>query len=87
MKVFVTGVAGQLGHDVVNELNTRGIEAISSDIHEVYSGIQDGSYVTTAPYVQMDITDAETVDRVLSEAGADAVIPVSYTHLTLPTKA
>ena len=74
MKVFVTGVAGQLGHDVVNELNTRGIEAIRSDIHEVYSGIQDGSYVTTAPYVQMDITDAETVDRVLSEAGADAVI-------------
>ena len=27
MKVFVTGVAGQLGHDVMNELNKRGYEA------------------------------------------------------------
>ena len=28
MKVFVTGVAGQLGHDVMNELNKRGYEGI-----------------------------------------------------------
>lgn len=32
MKVFVTGVAGQLGHDVMNELNKRGYEGIGSDI-------------------------------------------------------
>ena len=32
MKVLVTGVAGQLGHDVMNELAERGIEGIGSDI-------------------------------------------------------
>ena len=50
MKVFVTGVAGQLGHDVMNELYQRGIEGIGSDLAPSYSGIADGSAVTTAPY-------------------------------------
>lgn len=35
MKVLVTGVKGQLGHDVVNELEKRGIEAIGVDIQEM----------------------------------------------------
>lgn len=35
MKVFVTGVRGQLGYDVVNELEKRGIEAIGVDIQEM----------------------------------------------------
>ena len=43
MKVFVTGVAGQLGHDVMNELADRGYEGIGSDIGEVYSGLCDGT--------------------------------------------
>ena len=34
MKVFVTGVVGQLGHDVMNELNRRGHDAIGSDVVE-----------------------------------------------------
>ena len=42
MKVLVTGVGGQLGHDVMNELASRGYEGIGSDIKETYSGIQDG---------------------------------------------
>ena len=58
MKVLVTGVGGQLGHDVMNELASRGYEGIGSDIKETYSGIQDGTAVTTMPYVPMDITDA-----------------------------
>ena len=45
MKVFVTGVAGQLGHDVMNELSKRGYEGIGSDIAPEYSGVQDGSAV------------------------------------------
>lgn len=61
MKVFVTGVAGQLGHDVMNELNKRGYEGIGSDIAPEYSGVQDGSAVTTMPYVSLDITDKEAV--------------------------
>ena len=74
MKVFVTGVAGQLGHDVVNELHKRGIEAVGSDIAETYMGIQDGSYMTEAPYVQMDITDGQAVTKVLTEVHPDAII-------------
>lgn len=66
MKVFVTGVNGQLGHDVVNELVIRGHEAFASDITSEYSGISDGSEVTRAPYMQMDITDKAQVDEKLS---------------------
>jgi len=74
MKVFVTGVCGQLGHDVVNELVKRGHEAIGSDIQLQYAGIQDGSAVADAPYVSMDITDKESVLRVIRENNPDAVI-------------
>ena len=56
MKVFVTGVKGQLGYDVVRELEKRGLEAIGVDIEE------------------MDITDAASVDKVITEANPDAVI-------------
>ena len=35
MKVLVTGVKGQLGYDVVNELTKRGIEAVGVDIREM----------------------------------------------------
>ena len=74
MKVFVTGVAGQLGHDVMNELAKRGYEGIGSDIAESYNGIQDGTPVVSMPYVQMDITDKASVEKVLTEVIADAVI-------------
>lgn len=56
MKVFVTGVKGQLGFDVMNELKKRGHEAIGVDIEE------------------MDITDEESVNRVIKAAAPDAVI-------------
>ena len=49
MKVFVTGVAGQLGHDVMNELIKIGYEVIVYDIDPEYSVVQDGSAVTTLP--------------------------------------
>lgn len=74
MKILVTGVAGQLGHDVMNELAARGHEAIGSDIAPEYAGMQDGTAVTTAPYIQMDITDGAAVARVLEETLPDAVI-------------
>ncbi|MBE5979231.1 MAG: dTDP-4-dehydrorhamnose reductase [Paenibacillaceae bacterium] len=56
MKVLVTGVKGQLGYDVVNELKKRGHEAVGVDIEE------------------MDITDEESVNRVIREAAPDSVI-------------
>ena len=74
MKAFVTGVGGQLGHDVMNELAKRGHEGIGSDIAARYSGMEDGTAVCAMPYVQLDITDREAVEKVLSEAAPDAVI-------------
>lgn len=74
MKVFVTGVGGQLGHDVMNELHKRGYEGIGSDIQPSYSGIQDGSAVVQMAYVPMDITDRERVFDVISSIKPDAVV-------------
>ena len=67
MKVFVTGVAGQLGHDVMNELAARGYEGVGTDLLPQYSGIQDGSAVCSMPYISLDITDAEAVARTVRE--------------------
>lgn len=74
MKVFVTGVAGQLGHDVMNELAERGYEGIGSDIAPEYSGVQDGTPVTVMPYVQMDITDAQAAEEKITAAAPDVVV-------------
>ena len=74
MKAFVTGVCGQLGHDCVNELAGRGWEVLGSDIQEVYSGVADGTAVTKAPYVRLDITDREAVHRVIREAKPDVIL-------------
>lgn len=74
MKVFVTGVGGQLGHDVMNELHKRGYEGVGSDIAPVYSGVADGSAVTTMPYVAMDITDAASVRQTLTSVEPDVVV-------------
>ena len=74
MKFFVTGVNGQLGHDVMNELNKRGHEGVGSDIAGAYAGVADGSAVATMPYVGLDITDKEAVLKVIAEIKPDAVI-------------
>ena len=67
MKFFVTGVNGQLGHDVMNELHKRGHEGVGSDIANVYSGVADGSAVTTMPYVSLDITNRDAVLNAVKE--------------------
>ena len=74
MKFFVTGVCGQLGHDVMNNLAARGYDGVGSDIQPAYSGIDDGTAVTKLPYIKMDITDAEAVKRVLRVVQPDVVI-------------
>ena len=65
MKVFVTGVGGQLGFDVMNELSARGYEAVGSDILESCD---------FENYIKLDITNADEVRRVLLEVMPDAVI-------------
>ena len=74
MKFFVTGVAGQLGHDVMNELASRGFAGVGSDLAPEYAGIQDGSAVCTMPYASMDITDAAAVEAVITAAAPDVVV-------------
>ena len=61
MKVSVTGVGGQLGHDVMNELAKRGYAGIGSDVQG------DCDY-------PLDITDASAVEQVLTEVNPDVVI-------------
>lgn len=74
MKVLVTGVAGQLGHDVMNELAKREYDGIGTDIADSYSGVQDNTAVVGMPYVQLDITDAESVEKTIKEINPDVVV-------------
>jgi dTDP-4-dehydrorhamnose reductase len=74
MKILVSGVNGQLGHDVVKNAIVRGHDVIGSDIQPVYSGVADGSAVTSVSYVQLDITDRDAVLSVVKEIRPDAII-------------
>ncbi len=74
MKFFVTGVGGQLGHDVINELAKRGHESVGSDIQPEYSGIAEGDAVAKMSYIQLDITDPTAVEKTIMEVKPDAVI-------------
>ena len=74
MKVFVTGVNGQVGHDVMQELVNRGHRAIGSGSSKIYRGTDS---VADMPYIQMDVTDAEEVMERITELKPDAVIHCS----------
>ena len=73
MKALVTGVAGQLGHDIMKELEVRGITGIGSDLAPAYSGMAADS-VASMPYVQLDITDRQAVQQVLQSVQPDVLI-------------
>lgn len=80
MKVFVTGVAGQLGHDIINELAARNAAGtgiftyVGSDLAPSYAGIQDGTAVTTADYISLDITDENAVINAMREIRPDVIL-------------
>lgn len=74
MRILVTGVNGQLGHDVMNELIKRGHTGIGSDITPTYNGITDCSSITKADYVSLDITDKSSVVKTIKSLNLDAVI-------------
>lgn len=70
MKVLVTGIKGQLGHDVVNELEKRGHEAFGVDIEEM--DITDAGQVrrvmqSTAPDAVIHCSAYTAVDRAEDE--------------------
>lgn len=74
MKVLVTGVSGQLGHDVMNELAKRGYTGVGSDIAPEYSGVDDNTAVVNMEYVQMDITDEKAVDEIITCVNPDVIV-------------
>ena len=76
MKVLVTGVGGQLGYDVVNELAKRGHQPIGTDIvdRENLNIFDSASPMASAPYVKLDITDKEAVFNAIDSVKPDAVI-------------
>ena len=78
MRVFVTGVNGQLGHDVVNELVSRGHHAIGSDISlpkELPISTEALGTKTPDPsFLQLDITNETDVHASLKNLNPDAII-------------
>lgn len=64
MRVLVTGVKGQLGHDVMDELAAKGIEGIGVDVEEMD--------ITDAAVCEKVITEAKP-DAVIHCAAYTAV--------------
>ena len=73
MKVLVTGVCGQLGHDVVNELKKRNYSAVGTDIQTVLNGAQDET-TDAAQYIKLDITDQKAVHEVILNTRPEAIV-------------
>lgn len=86
MRVFVTGVKGQLGYDVVNELEKRGHTAIGVDIEEmditdgeavkrVISGAGPDAVVHCAAYTAVDAAeDNEELCRRVNALGTENIV-------------
>ena len=77
MRVFVTGVAGQLGHDCVIELEQRGHRSIGSDIASIaapFPRANDSTPIAPVDYVQLDITDQSAVRRTIEDMKPDVII-------------
>lgn len=72
MRVFVTGVNGQLGYDTALELVRRGHDVTISGTKEIYSGLPGP--LEKVPYVQLDITARDRVHAVLTDVKPEAVI-------------
>ncbi len=86
MKVLVTGVRGQLGHDVVKELEERGIEAVGTDIQEmditdaasvdrVIRGASPDAVIHCAAYTAVDA--AEENEAVCRKINADGTLHIA----------
>lgn len=73
MKFFVTGVAGQLGYDVLCELISRGYDGIGSDLAPTYTGMTANEIVEER-YVSMDISDHHRVRELLTHHKPDVVV-------------
>ena len=68
MKVFVTGVGGQLGYDVVRECLERGYKVTGSDV------VPEWNAVEGVAYERLDITDRSAVTETLRRLSPDVVV-------------
>lgn len=85
MKVLVTGVKGQLGYDVVNELSSRNIEAVGVDIEEmditspecvnkVIREVNPDAVIHCAAYTAVDAAeDNEEICRKVNRDGTENI--------------
>ena len=74
MKFFVTGVNGQLGHDVMNELRKRGYEGVGSDIAEKYAGVAEVPLLRQCPIISLDITNRDAVMKAIQGGRPDVLV-------------
>ena len=80
MRVFITGVTGQLGFDCAREAVRRGYEVVGSGMRwngKAYSIKPCASGETqkrTIPFVQLDITQKEAVKQAIEKVTPDAII-------------
>ena len=82
MKFFVTGVNGQLGHDVMNELSSRSYEGIGSDIAPKYSGIQHQTLsFTVLPGLLLTLPKTQTSRKRYAKS-----MPLAHNISLLPVK-
>ena len=65
MKVVVTGAGGQVGAALVEDLGRRGYDVLATDIIDCA--------ITTVPFRQLDVTDAEAVLRLFADVSPDIV--------------
>lgn len=88
MKVLVTGYKGQLGYDVVNELEKRGHEAVGVDVEEmditaadavkrVITGTAPDAVIHCAAYTAVDAAeDQEELCRKVNAFGTENIAKV-----------
>lgn len=74
MKIFVTGVGGQLGHDVVKEALSRGYQTVGSDIQPEGAGITETPSPSLYSYLPLDITNREMVWDVIRDVHPDVIV-------------
>ncbi len=71
MKVFVTGVKGQLGYDVMDQVLQRGYSCVGSDLASDIDNAPENARLT---YVPLDISDAEKVHETIEREHPDVIV-------------
>ncbi len=74
MKFLVTGVNGQLGYEVMNELIRRGHTGVGTGSKPQYTGADGNTDAAKVKYIRMDITDEARVLETVEEVKPDVIV-------------